>query len=100
MLPTTRGNLALLVHVDDLLARWSNHRLIATPHRVMADHDADIWPERYSMVYFCCPAKETIIDSRDLFPDEPPLYPPITAGDHLSERLNQAYQHSYRQPGT
>ena len=90
----------LLVHVDDLLARWSNHRLVATPHRVIADSDVNIWPERYSMVYFCCPAKDTIIDSRDLFPDESPLYPPISAGDHLTERLNQAYQHSYRQPGT
>ena len=87
----------LLVHVDDLLARWSNHRLMATPHRVVADPDADIWPERYSMVYFCGPAQDTVIDARDLFPDESPLYPPTTAGEHLTERLNQAYKDSYRQ---
>ncbi|GAA4651269.1 oxidoreductase [Kistimonas scapharcae] len=97
-LPVPTQPETLLVHVDDLLARWSNHRLIATPHRVVANPAADIWPERYSMVYFCGPAQDTVIDSRDLFPDESPLYPPTTAGEHLTERLNQAYKDSYRQP--
>ena len=87
----------LLVHVADMLARWSNERLVATPHRVYAEDQDDLWPERYTMIFFAAPPSTTWVDSKDLFPDEPNKYPPVSAGDYLKQRLEQIYGSSYRE---
>lgn len=37
------------------------------------------------------PPASTLVDSKDLYPDEARKYPPVTAGEYLKERLAQIY---------
>lgn len=78
-------------NVGDLLARWSNDRFVSTPHRVVNTSGH----ERFSLPVFFDPNPETVIDPADLLPpDEPPRYPPVTAGAHVTARFDAAF--SYR----
>lgn len=81
----------VLVHVADMLNRWSNGRLVATPHRVFADETLTVWPERYSLIMFIAPSANTMVDPKDLYPDEHPKYQPVTAGQYLKDRLENIH---------
>ena len=101
--PPTPG--ALVVNVGDMLQRWTNDRLVATPHQVVGlledspehevgegDDDGSIrgiLPERYSVAFFCNANPDT--DLRpipSLIPHgEAPKFEPITAREYLTQRL-------------
>jgi len=38
-----------------------------------------------------------VIDPRELRPNGPALYPPVTCGEYIVSRLNKAF--TYRRPG-
>ncbi|XP_039170544.1 gibberellin 2-beta-dioxygenase 8-like [Eucalyptus grandis] len=57
---------ALLVNVGDLFEAWSNGVYKSVKHRVMASQEV----ERFSMAFFYCPFKHTLIES----PLKPALY--------------------------
>lgn len=85
----------LVVNVGDLLARWTNDRYTSTPHRVInrSGH------ERYSIATFYDPDFNAMVDPCDLgvSPGDR-RYEPITAGQHIVNRLDQSF--GYRKRAT
>eukprot|EP00164_Ancoracysta_twista_P004235 GFYU01005705.1.p1 GENE.GFYU01005705.1~~GFYU01005705.1.p1 ORF type:complete len:361 (+),score=81.97 GFYU01005705.1:109-1191(+) len=85
----------LVVNVADLLMRWTNDILVSTEHRVLTPPNVDSSgvarvPARYSIVLFCNPNKETLVECLEGChgPGNPPKYPPINSFDYLTQRLN------------
>ena len=81
-----------IVNVGDLLARWSNDQLRSVLHRVVVPDDAAAARSRYSAVLFYQPRYDAVITCLEPCqgPERPPRYPPITAGEHLQARRDEA----------
>jgi isopenicillin N synthase-like dioxygenase len=78
----------LVVNVGDLLGRWSNDRFASTPHRVVNRSGR----ERMSIATFYDPDFNALIDPRELGTlDAEAKYEPITAGQHILNRFDQAF---------
>ncbi|KAJ5945761.1 hypothetical protein N7454_002600 [Penicillium verhagenii] len=90
----------IVVNAGDLLARWSNDTINSTRHRVIqppipagedGGADADSYPSRYSIAYFCNPNSNKMIEAlpgtygKEINIDK--KYADITAGDYLVSRL-------------
>ncbi|WP_027348565.1 isopenicillin N synthase family dioxygenase [Halotalea alkalilenta] len=75
-------------NIGDCLMRWSNDIYLSTPHRVRAPTQ-----ERYSIAFFMEPNPETLIDPRQIAPDQAPRYAPVHCADYLKQRLDATYQH-------
>ena len=82
----------VVVNTGDLMHRWTNHVFCSTPHRV------NVAPEhrhrdRYSIAFFCHPNKtsEIACDESCATADNPAIYGPISAGQHLNEKLTNTY---------
>ncbi|KAL4785605.1 hypothetical protein BJX76DRAFT_366867 [Aspergillus varians] len=94
----------VVVNAGDLLARWSNDTIKSTKHRVIEppkvygeeDGDSEIYPERYSIAYFCNPNMDKRIEAipgtyGEVEDISKAKYPGITAGDYLVQRLSATY---------
>ncbi len=78
----------VVVNTGDLLARWTNDAYKSTPHRVM------VRPEgaangRLSIAFFNDPDPEVLVEVMEscTSADNPAKYPPITAHEHILERI-------------
>lgn len=83
---------AFICNIGDCLMRWTNDVYRSTPHRVaMRAGDRD----RYSVPFFMGAKAETVVTplASCIAPGARPLYPPISAGDYLQQRLNETYPH-------
>lgn len=85
----------VILHVGDLLMRWTNDHFKSPLHRVSVPfgHNDSI-PERYSISFFCGPDRGTIIDCLDHCFDpieDPKKYDPITAEAYIDMRLKLSY---------
>lgn len=83
----------VLVNTGDLTQRWSNDMFRSTKHRVGLPMGDSIHKSRYSIAFFCQPdhdAEITCIESCQ-GPDNPPLYPPVLAGEYLISLLQATY---------
>lgn len=53
----------IVVNAGDLLARWSNDTIKSTKHRVVQPPTSEqVYPDRYSIAYFCNPNFEKFVD--------------------------------------
>jgi isopenicillin N synthase-like dioxygenase len=100
---------ALVLNVGDMLQRWTNGRLVATPHQVVSvlpplhqpaavdiinqvDDATDVMiPERFSIAFFCNANKNTVLKPIPCLvqASEGPKYEPITAIEYLTRRLTE-----------
>jgi len=80
----------LVMNVGDMLHRWSNGRLLSTPHRVINRSGR----ARQSCPFFFDPNAATRIAplASCCGPDTPPRFEPILFGDFLRAELKAGYQ--------
>lgn len=82
----------VVVNTGDLMQRWTNHVFCSTKHRVAVPTDERVKRSRYSVAFFCHPDNEAEIACIESCKGEQgPLYPPISAGDHLLSKLQATY---------
>lgn len=92
--PPISGGIA--VNVGEMLQRWSNDILRATPHQIL-DEDplnkdaqkSDRVPERYSIAFFCNANKNTSLECLPVChsAERPPRYEPMNAFEYITMRL-------------
>lgn len=79
----------LMINVGDMLSRLSNNKLKSTIHQVV-NPPRELWgTSRYSIPFFMHPISEMPLNCLEncIDEDHPKLYPDITAGEFLHERL-------------
>ncbi|MAA66764.1 MAG: 2OG-Fe(II) oxygenase [Alteromonadaceae bacterium] len=85
---------AFVCNIGDCLMRWSNDTYVSTPHRVRPPEQ-----ERYSIAFFLEANPDSVVDPRDIYPDQAPKYEPITFADYLKSRLDATYEHRVADKG-
>ncbi|MBY0565441.1 MAG: isopenicillin N synthase family oxygenase [Hyphomonadaceae bacterium] len=86
-LPIVTEANALVVDSGDMMARLTNNVIPATTHRVVNSADSHL--SRYSMPFFMHPTADTSLAALPSCIGDGALYPPITAGAFLAERLKE-----------
>lgn len=88
---------SFVVNVGSMVHRWSNGRLLATPHRVINSSGA----ERYSVPFFYDPDVTTVIEPLPCCVDaqHPARFEPLVFGDFLRHELEASYERHRPQPG-
>lgn len=83
---------AYVVNLGELMARWTNDRFVATPHRVLRPPETERAP-RLSVPFFLKPGHETVIEPiPELIADgAEPAYPVVTGRDWLNGRQRNEY---------
>ncbi|XP_074490174.1 uncharacterized protein LOC141766903 [Sebastes fasciatus] len=80
------GSGAVLINVADLMQRWTSDHFISVVHRVLLPPAGDS-STRQSMAFFVQPDDEALITCID----GSNKYPPVTAGDYITERFSRSY---------
>lgn len=81
----------LVVNVGDMLQRLTNNKLKSTTHRVVNPPRELMKNSRFSVPFFLHPVSDMDLTSLETCIDaqHPKLYPDITAGEYLDERLRE-----------
>jgi isopenicillin N synthase-like dioxygenase len=87
---------SFVVNVGTMLHRWSNGRLLATPHRVINTSGA----ERYSVPFFYDPDVTARVEPLAccIGADRPALFEPLVFGDFVRRELESGYRHHQPDP--
>lgn len=89
--PMTGG---IIVHIGDVMARWSNDILHSTVHKVVpATADDTTVPARYSMVYYTHPNMDSNLDALPgtFGESRAKKYPPISTAQFMAEKFKEFY---------
>ena len=86
----------IVVNSGDLLKRWSNDRVLSTPHRAVNRGEGD----RYAVPFFfdCSGGYEMACLPSCTDADNPPRYPPVTYIDYMLWFTNRNYAHVRQDP--
>jgi isopenicillin N synthase-like dioxygenase len=79
-----------ILNIGDLLMRWSNDRLVSTPHRVvLPPAGADELSRRLSIGFFVGPRYNAMVECLPTCSnlDNPPRYAPISVHDYRTSRF-------------
>jgi isopenicillin N synthase-like dioxygenase len=81
----------LVVNVGDMLQRLTNNKLKSTTHRVVNPPRELMKNSRFSVPFFLHPVSDMDLTSLEtcINAEHPKLYPDITAGEYLDERLRE-----------
>jgi len=81
----------VICNVGDMLQRLTNNKLPSTTHRVVNPVGKKALTSRYSIPFFVHPSPATPLDclASCIDAEHPASYPPITAGEFLTERLSK-----------
>jgi isopenicillin N synthase-like dioxygenase len=87
-----------VVNTGAMLARYSNDRFKATPHRVINRNDQS----RYAIPFFLGPNHDALVEpvSSCVGPDNPPRYEPTTYGAFSSRLLTLNFAHRRSEAST
>mmetsp|Transcript_96 Transcript_96/g.141 ORF Transcript_96/g.141 Transcript_96/m.141 type:complete len:366 (-) Transcript_96:239-1336(-) len=81
------------VNIGDMLARWSDSRLLSNLHRVrMPNNPAEQAKSRYSIAYFAQADKSQIIEIRD---KKTGKMHTITAGEYITGRIKSNFEDKF-----
>ena len=80
---------AFVMNAGSMLNRWSNGRMLATPHRV----DNRSGQQRYSCVLFCDPHMNTVVEPLRSCVDDttPAVFEPVLFSDVVAHHLGAIY---------
>jgi isopenicillin N synthase-like dioxygenase len=89
-MPVETGEGQIVVDAGDMLSRCTNEVVPATTHRVV-NPSSSANRHRFSMPFFVHPysACDLTVMERFTSSDNPPKFPPITAGQFLDQRLRE-----------
>jgi isopenicillin N synthase-like dioxygenase len=81
------------VNLGELMARWTNDRFTATPHRVTHPDDATETRPRTSAPFFLKPNHDAVVApiAELLSSGEEPRYAPVTGRDWVKQKQESAY---------
>jgi isopenicillin N synthase-like dioxygenase len=79
----------VVINTGEFLARWTNGRFLATPHRVIMPQ-----VDRYSMAMFFNPNHDTVADPLEscVSADRPAAYEPVTLLEYMSWYMDTNYR--------
>tara|TARA_B100001123_G_C15214165_1_gene988513 strand:- start:225 stop:1229 length:1005 start_codon:yes stop_codon:yes gene_type:complete len=79
----------LVVNLGDMMQRWTNDTWVSTLHRVTNHEYPGQKGDRLSIAYFLHPNFDSIIQciDRTVKIGEQPRYKPITAGEHIRQKM-------------
>ena len=79
----------IVINTGEFLARWTNGRFLATPHRVIMPRK-----DRYSMAMFFNPNPETVAEPLPtcVSEDRPAAYEPVTMLEYMSWYMDTNYR--------
>lgn len=88
MVPPPADENGIVINVGEMLERWTNGRLQATPHQVIEPESltSEDIPERYSIAFFCNANKNVTLEPLAT-ENEASKYEPVNAHEYLTGRL-------------